>query len=326
MTTATPALELPSSLSRARRKLADRIGDPALRGLCGLASLVAVALLLLLAYKVFDQSGSSFSKFGLGFIGHQTWDSGSAQQFGAADFIFGTLVTSLVAILFAAPMSIGIALYLTELAPGKVRRPIATLVELLAAIPSVVLGLWGILVLAPFMNSTLEPALHSVLGWIPLFGGSPSGFGLLTASVILTIMAVPIVSAVTREVFETVPPELKEGAYALGATRWEMIKMAVLPYARPGIVGGVILGLGRALGEAIAVTQVIGGTQGIHASLFGPGDTLASRVANEYQGATSPLQISSLFYLSAILLVIALLVNGTARLIVRRSTPAGVMS
>ncbi len=326
MTTATPALELPSSLSRARRKLADRIGDPALRGLCGLASLVAVALLLLLAYKVFDQSGSSFSKFGLGFIGHQTWDSGSAQQFGAADFIFGTLVTSLVAILFAAPMSIGIALYLTELAPGKVRRPIATLVELLAAIPSVVLGLWGILVLAPFMNSTLEPALHSVLGWIPLFGGSPSGFGLLTASVILTIMAVPIVSAVTREVFETVPPELKEGAYALGATRWEMIKMAVLPYARPGIVGGVILGLGRALGEAIAVTQVIGGTQGIHASLFGPGDTLASRVANEYQGATSPLQISSLFYLSAILLVIALLVNGTARLIVRRSTPAGVMN
>lgn len=326
MTTATPALELPSSLSRARRKLADRIGDPALRGLCGLASLVAVALLLLLAYKVFDQSGSSFSKFGLGFIGHQTWDSGSAQQFGAADFIFGTLVTSLVAILFAAPMSIGIALYLTELAPGKVRRPIATLVELLAAIPSVVLGLWGILVLAPFMNSTLEPALHSVLGWIPLFGGSPSGFGLLTASVILTIMAVPIVSAVTREVFETVPPELKEGAYALGATRWEMIKMAVLPYARPGIVGGVILGLGRALGEAIAVTQVIGGTQGIHASLFGPGDTLASRVANEYQGATSPLQISSLFYLSAILLVIALLVNGTARLIVRRSTPAGVLN
>ncbi|MDQ2760994.1 MAG: phosphate ABC transporter permease subunit PstC [Actinomycetota bacterium] len=326
MTTSTPVLELPSSLSRARRKLADRIGDPALRGLCGLASLVAFALLLLLAYKVFDQSGSSFSKFGLGFIGHQTWDSGSAQQFGAADFIFGTLVTSLVAILFAAPMSIGIALYLTELAPGKVRRPIATLVELLAAIPSVVLGLWGILVLAPFMNSTLEPALHSVLGWIPLFGGSPSGFGLLTASVILTIMAVPIVSAVTREVFETVPPELKEGAYALGATRWEMIKMAVLPYARPGIVGGVILGLGRALGEAIAVTQVIGGTQGIHASLFGPGDTLASRVANEYQGATSPLQISSLFYLSAILLVIALLVNGTARLIVRRSTPAGVMN
>ncbi len=319
MSTSTPAARSPLRLSRARRKVVDRIGDPALQGLCGLASVVAVVLLVLLAYKVFDQSSAAFSKFGLGFIGHQTWDPNSG-QFGAADFIFGTVVSSAVAILIAAPMSIGIALYLTELAPRSVRRPVAILVELLAAIPSVVLGLWGILVLAPFMNGTLEPVLHSVLGWIPLFGGSASGSGLLTAALVLTIMAVPIISAVTREVFETVPAELKEGAYALGATRWEMIRMTVLPYARPGIVGGVILGLGRALGEAIAVTQVIGGTQGIHASLFGPGDTLASRVANEYQGATSTLQVSSLFYLSAILLVIALMVNAGARLIVRRVT------
>ncbi|MGI8904784.1 MAG: phosphate ABC transporter permease subunit PstC [Solirubrobacteraceae bacterium] len=321
MTTSTPAVPAPPGISRAGRKLADRLGDPTLRALCGLASVLAVVLLALLAYKVFDQSSASFSKFGFAFVGHQTWDPNSG-HFGAADFIFGTLVSSAVAILIAAPMSIGIALYLTELAPRAVRRPVAILVELLAAIPSVVLGLWGILVLAPFMNGTLEPALHSVLGWIPLFGGTPSGSGLLTAALVLTIMAVPIISAVTREVFETVPAELKEGAYALGATRWEMIRMTILPYARPGIVGGLILGLGRALGEAIAVTQVIGGTQGIHSSLFGPADTLASRIASEYQGATSTLQVSSLFYLSAILLVIALLVNAGARLIVRRVTIA----
>jgi phosphate transport system permease protein len=303
----------------ARRRLADRIGEPALKWLATGASLLGVLTLVLLAYKVFDGASPAISKFGLSFVGSETWNPVTL-KFGAADFIYGTLITSALAIIIAAPLSIAIALYLTELAPRVVRRPVAILVELLAAIPSVILGLWGILILAPFMVNHLEPFLHSILGWIPLFGGSPSPFGLLPAILIVTIMALPIVTSITREVFETTPGELKEGAYALGATRWEMVRMVILPYARPGMVGASILGVSRALGEAIAVTQVIGGTAGIHASLYQPGDTLASRIASQFQGATSGEQISSLFYLAAILLVISLIVNVAARLIVRRVT------
>jgi phosphate transport system permease protein len=301
-----------------RRSLADRLGDPTLRSLTSVASVAALVLLALIVYKVFDQASESFSHFGLAFVFKSEWNP-VTKQFGAADFLFGTAVTTFAALLIAAPMSIAIALFLTELAPRPIRRPVATLVELLAAIPSVVLGLWGIIVLSPVLVNTVEPALKSALGWIPLFSGSASPVGLLPAIVVLTIMAVPIVSAVTREVFDTVPGDLKEGALALGATRWEMVKMVILPYSRTGIVGASILGLGRALGEAIAVTMVIGHTPGIHASLFGSGDTLASRIASEYQGATSTLQISSLAYLAAILLVLALVVNVIARLIVRRT-------
>jgi phosphate transport system permease protein len=303
-----------------RRSLADRLGDPTLRSLTGVASLAAVVLLVLVVYKVFDQAGESFSHFGLGFILKTQWNP-VTKQFGAGDFLFGTAVTTFAAIAIAAPMSIAIALFLTELAPRETRRPVATLVELLAAIPSVVLGLWGIIVLSPVLVKTIEPALKSALGWIPLFSGTPSPVGLLPAILILTIMAVPIISAVTREVFETVPSDLKEGALALGATRWEMVRMVILPYSRTGIVGAIILGMGRALGEAIAVTIVIGHTPRIGASLFESGDTVASRIASEYQGATSTLQISSLAYLGAILLVLALVVNMVARLIVRRAHP-----
>jgi phosphate transport system permease protein len=302
-----------------RRSVADRVGDPALRGLTLLASVAAVVLLGLMFYKVFEQASEAFSRFGLGFVTSTDWNP-VAGKFGAADFLFGTAVTSFFALLIAGPLSIAIALFLTELAPRRTRRPVATLVELLAAIPSVVLGLWGLIVLAPVVNNTIEPALKSVLGWIPLFSGPTSGVGMFTAILILTIMVVPIVSAVTREVFETVPSELKEGALALGATRWEMVRMVVLPYARSGIVGGMILGLGRALGEAIAVTLVIGHTAGIQWSFFHTADTLASRIASEYQGAATHLQISSLAYLAAILLVLSVVVNVLARLIVRRSS------
>jgi phosphate transport system permease protein len=287
------------------------------------ASIVGVITILFLAYKVFDGSRQALSQFGLGFVGHKVWDPVHL-RFGAASFIYGTVISSFFAILLAAPLSIAIALYLTELAPNWVRAPVGTLVELLAAIPSVIIGLWGILVMAPIMVNQIEPWLHSVFGWIPLFGGTPSPFGLLPAIFVLTIMATPIISAVTREVFETVPGHLKEAAYALGATRWEMVKMVVLPYSKSGIVGATILGLGRAVGEAIAVTQVIGGAVAIHASLFPPADTLASRIASQFQSATSPLYTASLFYLSAILLVISLIVNIIARLIVRRGVPAGV--
>jgi phosphate transport system permease protein len=326
MSAAAPSATPPrGTLATVRRNIVDRIGDPSLRVLAGAASVVAVFVILLLAYKVFDGSSSAFSKFGLGFLTSKIWNP-VTNQFGAASFIYGTLVSSAIAMLFAGPLSIAIALYLTELAPRRVRRPVATLVDLLAAIPSVIIGLWGILVMAPFMVNQLEPALHSVLGWIPLFGGSPSPFGLLPAALVLTIMAVPIVSAITREVFETVPSDLKEAAYALGATRWEMTRMVILPIARPGIVGASILGLGRALGEAIAVTQVIGGAVSIHASLFQPADTLASRIASQFQSASGTVYISSLFYLAAILLVISLIVNIGARLIVRRGIPAKVMN
>ncbi|HEY5319122.1 MAG TPA: phosphate ABC transporter permease subunit PstC [Solirubrobacteraceae bacterium] len=323
MSTANPPAPSPRGgfATAVRRNTVDRIGDPTLRVLATLASAVAIAVILLIAYKVLAGSDTAFSKFGLRFLTTKVWNP-VTNQFGAGSFIYGTIVSSAFAMLFAAPLSIAIALYLTELAPRRIRRPVATLVDLLAAIPSVIIGLWGILVMAPFMENHLEPALHSVLGWIPLFGGSPSPYGLLPAIAVLTIMAVPIISAITREVFETVPGDLKEAAYALGATRWEMTRMVILPIARPGIVGASILGLGRALGEAIAVTQVIGGAVAINASLFQPSDTLASRIASQFQSASGTVYISSLFYLAAILLVISLIVNIGARLIVRRGIAA----
>jgi phosphate transport system permease protein len=232
--------------------------------------------------------------------------------------IWGTAVTSFGALLIATPVSIAIGLYLSELAPRGARTVIASLVELLAAIPSVVLGLWGILVLGPFVGKDLEPWLHRHLGFIPLFSGSPENAGILIAILVLTIMVVPITSSVCRELFLSVPAELEQGALALGATRWEMVRGVVLPYTRSGVSAAVLLGLGRAVGEAIAVTQVIGAGHGIHWSLFVTGDTLASKLAEQYQGAVSNLQIASLVYLAAILLVISLIVNLAAQFIVRR--------
>ncbi len=301
------------------RRFIDRLGDPLLRRTSAIAAFGSIALILAIAYEVFHQAQPAISEFGLGFLGHDIWNP-VTNQFGAGSLIYGTVVTSAIALLFAAPLSVAIAIYLTELAPRRLRRPVATLVDLLAAIPSVILGLWGIIVLGPILNDTVEPALKSVLGWIPLFSGDASPLGLMPAAMILTIMAVPIVTSVTREVFETVPSDLKEGAYALGATRWEMVRTVVLPVCRPGIVGGMILGLGRAIGEAIAVSQVIGGALGVHASLFAPGDTLAARIAAQYRGAATSLQSSSLVYLAVILLVLAVVVNVAARMIVQRMT------
>jgi phosphate transport system permease protein len=300
-----------------RVKLSDRIGEPVLRGLTTAAGVIAIGLLIWIAETVFNDASPAISRFGLGFITSQEWNP-VTNHFGALDFVYGTLVSSLIALLIATPTAIAISIYLTELAPRAVRRPVAILVELLAAIPSVILGLWGIIILGPFLGNHFEPFLHSFLGWIPLFSGSPSPYGMLNAALILTIMALPIVTAITREVFQTTPSELKEAAYALGATRWEMIRTVVLPVSRPGMVGAVILGLGRALGEAIAVTQVIGNATQIKASLFAPAGTLAGQVASEYQSANPGLGQASLIYLAAILLVISVVVNIVARLIVRR--------
>jgi len=302
---------------RARRNLPDRIGDPLLRGLSGLAAALAVVVLVAIAYEVAHLAWPAISKFGIGFLTTNDWNP-VTERFGAAPFIYGTVVTSTIALLFAAPLSIAISIYLTELAPARLRRPVATLVDMLAAIPSVILGLWGILVLGPFMNDTIEPALKSVFGFLPIFSGDPSAFSYLTAALILTIMTTPIITSVTREVFETVPGDLKEASYALGATRWEMVRQVVLPYSRAGIVGAVILGLGRAIGEAIAVAQVIGGASVIHASLFHTGSTMAAQIAAQFQGAPGALQQPALAYLGLILLAFALIVNVVARLIVQR--------
>lgn len=308
---------LSNPVLRARRNLTDRIGDPLLRGLSGLAAALAVAVIVGIVYEVIHIASPAISAFGIGFVTTNDWNP-VTENFGAAPFLYGTVVTSAIALLFAAPISIAISIFLTELAPSRLRRPVATLVDMLAAIPTVILGLWGILVLGPFMHDTIEPALQSVFGFLPIFSGDPSAFGYLTAAVILTIMVTPIITSVTREVFETVPGDLKEGAYALGATRWEMVREVVLPYSRAGIVGASILGLGRAIGEAIAVAQVIGGATAINRSLFHTGGTMAAQIAAQFQGAPGALQKPSLAYLGLILLVFAVVVNVVARLIVQR--------
>ena len=312
---------LDSTGTTARRPFSGRRarpGDLLLQGVAGLAALGATVLVGLIAYKIVQGARLSLSTFGLGFLTHVGWDP-VHMAFGGGSFLFGTAVTSIGALVLATPLALGIALYLTELAPPFVRGPVTALVETLAAIPSVVIGLWGILVLGPVLRDQVMPGLHSVLGFIPLFG-PPSGVGstIFTAIIVLTIMILPIVSSISRELFLGVPAELKEAALGLGATRWEMVRGVMFPYARGGIAAAMILGLGRAVGEAIAVTQVIGGFPGISWNLFNSGDTIASKLASAYQGATSNLEASSLFYLALILLVFSLLVNLLAQVIVRR--------
>jgi phosphate transport system permease protein len=288
-----------------------------LYGLTAAAAVFALLLVGSIAWKVLSGAWPALHAYGLGFVWSSEWDP-VASRFGALQFVLGTLATGLAAVAIAAPLSIAIGLFLSELAPRAVRGPIGTLVELLAAVPSVVIGLWGILVLGPWIAEHVEPALHEWLGFLPIFSGSPSQSGLLPAIAVLTIMIVPITASICRELFVSVPAELEEGALALGATRWEMVRGVVLPYARAGVVAAVILGLGRALGEAIAVTQVIGNADRLPTSVFEPADTLASRVASQYQGAVSNLQIGSLVYLAAILLAITLVTNVAAQLLVRR--------
>jgi phosphate transport system permease protein len=303
---------------RSDGRSADRIGDGVLYGLCLFAALLAVATIGAIAYQVIDGASASISRFGPGFLFHSTWKPNFG-VFGAGAFLYGTAVTSLATLLLAVPLGVSIALYLSMVAPRRLRGVIGPLVEMLAAIPSVILGFWGILVLGPFLQAHLEPFLHRVLGFLPLFGTpATTGSGLFNASLILTIMVVPIIASISRDLFLTVPQELKDGATALGATRWEVIRGVVIPSAASGVAAASFLGLGRALGEAIAVTQVIGAGNFIHASLFQTGDTLASRIADQYQGATTNLQIGSLFYLGLILLAIELVANVAAQLIGRR--------
>ncbi len=314
----TAARSAPTGPAALQRRGRFRFGDTLLYGITLAAGLTAVILLILITWKVFAGAKLSFDTFGLGFITGTTWNP-VTDVYGAGTFLFGTALTSLFALLVAGPIAIAIALFLTELAPGWVRAPVGALVEMLASVPSVVLGLWGILVMGPWVVSTLSPVLSTLFGWTPFFDGSQTvGSSQLSAVLILTIMVVPIVSSICRELFLNVPDELKEGALALGATRWEMIRGVVFPYSRAGIAAALILGLGRAVGEAIAVTQVIGNTTNISFNLFNTGDTLASRVASSYQSYTNNLNKSSLVYLGVLLLIFSLIVNVIAQVIVRR--------
>jgi phosphate transport system permease protein len=296
-----------------------RFGDLILQVAAGIAALGALVIVGLIVWKVVEGARLSISTFGLSFVWHVVWDPVNL-KFGAGSFLFGTVVTSFSALLLATPIALGIALFLSELAPRGIRGPVTALVETIAAIPSVVMGLWGLLVLAPILIDHVDPALHSALGFIPLFG--PPGTystNIFTAIVVLTVMILPIIASISRELFLSVPGELKEGALGLGTTRWEMIRGVVFPYSRGGVAAAMILGLGRALGEAIAVALVIGDGLGIHASLFQLGQTLGGKIALNAQGASSGLETSSLIYLALILLVFSIVVNLVAQFIVRRS-------
>jgi phosphate transport system permease protein len=271
-------------------------------------------LLVIIAISIGIAAWPALSHSGISFLTESTWDVG-AGKFGAAPAIFGTVVSSALALVIATPLALGVSIFLSEIAPKWLRQPVGFLVDLLAAIPSVVYGLWGIFVLIPLLRDRVGPFLRDTLhlGGTPLFSGPNYGYSMLAAGLILAVMILPFISAVTREVLLAVPRSQRDAALALGATRWEMIRDAVLPYARSGIIGGIILGLGRALGETMAVTMLIGNRPEISASLFAPGYTMASLIANEFSEATSDAHLSALMAVGAVLFIVTLVVNALAR-------------
>lgn len=304
------------------------LADAGFKSLATLCALAVLAIVGLIVFELVDQSHLSISKFGLKFLVKEIWDP-VAEDFGALPFIYGTLVSSLVALALAVPLSLGTALFITEICPARIRGTLSLLVELLAAIPSVIYGLWGIFVLAPFLRVHVQPFLAKYLGWTGLFSGPKYGIGMLAAGVILAIMILPIIASITREVVTAVPRQQREAALALGATTWEMLRMAVLRNARGGILGAVILGLGRALGETMAVTMVIGNRPEIAKSLFAPGYTLASVIANEFTEAVGNVYLSALVEMALILFVVTLIVNALAGLLVwsiTRGTPSRTLA
>jgi phosphate transport system permease protein len=286
--------------------------------LCAGAGVLCAIVLIDVVQQVISGASLSINTFGLGFLTNQNW-APNLNKFGAATVLYGTAVSSLIALVLAIPLGIGIAIYLALLAGPRVRAVVGPLVEMLAAIPSVILGLWGIIILAPFIAQHVEPFLHRVLGFIPIFGpAQTTGLSPFTAGVVLAIMILPIIASLSRDLFLTVPSELQDGAAALGATRWEVIRGVVIPTTFSGVAASIVLALGRALGEAIAVTQVIGDGALIHASTFLPGQSLASRIATDFANIVSPLHQSSLFYLALILLVFAVVTNLLAAYISQR--------
>jgi phosphate transport system permease protein len=292
-------------------------GDLIFKGVLTVAAIAVPVLLAFLVYELWSGAALAIERYGFGFVTSSTWDP-VAEEFGALPLIFGTLASSMLALLIAVPLSLGVAIYLTEFAPKSVRQPVAFLIGLLAAIPSVVYGLWGIFVLIPLLRTTVFPFLRDWLGFMPLFQGPIYGPSMLAAGIILAIMVMPYIMSVGREVLLAVPNTQREAALALGATRWEAVTTAVLPYARSGIVGAVILGLGRALGETMAVTMLIGNRHEIAASLFAPGYTMAAAIANEFSEAVGNLHLSALAYVAFLLFLVTVIVNAGARLLIWR--------
>jgi phosphate transport system permease protein len=292
-------------------------GDVLFRALLTAAAVAIPLLLGFLVYELWVGSRLAIGEFGLGFVTSSEWNPVTG-RFGALPLVFGTLFSSFLALLIAVPLSLGVAVYLTEFAPMAVRQPVAFVIGLLAAIPSVVYGLWGIFVLIPFLRATVYPFLQATLGFLPIFAGPIYGPSMLSAAIILAIMVMPYIMSVSREVLRAVPDSQREAALALGATRWEAVRTAVVPYARSGILGAIILGLGRALGETMAVTMLIGNRHEIAASLFAPGYTMAAAIANEFSEAVGDLHLSALAYVALVLFGVTVLVNAAARLLIWR--------
>ncbi len=293
-----------------------RFGDKAFEWLTMAMAGAVVLLVILVGWQLWSDSMLAIRKFGFHFLGSSTWDP-VAEQFGALPFIYGTLVSSLIALVIAVPLSIATAVYLTELAPLSIRQPIISLIEMLAAIPSVILGLWGIFVMIPFLRDYPFPFLKKYLGWTGLFTGPIYGVSMLAGGIIIAIMILPIITSVSREILRSVPNLQREAAYALGATHWEVTRIAVLSYAKKGLFGAIILGLGRALGETMAVTMVIGNTPQIALSLLKPGYTLASVIANEFTEATTDIYLQALFEIALVLFGITIVANLLAQLLLK---------
>ena len=310
-TNVTTAVQRRPLLEASSGEVPDRIFKVVITA-CGLAVL---GVLVLIVYQLVWRSNLSWHAFGFKFFVASDWDPVN-EKFGALPFVYGTIVSSLVALVIAVPLAVGVAVFTTEMCPKALRGPLSFFVELLAAIPSVIYGLWGFFVLVPLLSNYIQPFLAKTFGWTGLFEGPPYGIGMLAAGIILAIMIVPIISSITREVLMVVPQPQREGVLALGATRWEMIRVGVLRNARAGIVGGIILGLGRALGETMAVTMVIGNRPEISKSLFAPGYTMASVLANEFSEATGDTFISALIEIGLGLFLVTILVNALAQLLV----------
>jgi phosphate transport system permease protein len=297
------------------------IGDVVFRSLTLLFAALVLLILGGVIVALFDGALPAFRTFGLSFVVTEVWNP-VTEKFGALGPIYGTLVTSAIAMLVGIPVAFGVAMFITEICPLWLKRPLATMIELLAAIPSIIYGIWGLFVFAPFVQEYIEPAIIDTFGQIPgigvLFAGPPLGIGVLTAGFILAIMVLPFISSIMRDVFETVPPMLKESAYGLGATRTEVVLRVVLPFTRIGVVGGIMLGLGRALGETMAVTFVIGNAHNISASILQPGTTISASLANEFTEAFGDLYRSSLIALGFILFVITFIVLAIAKFLLLR--------
>jgi phosphate transport system permease protein len=293
-----------------------RLGNRIFYLLCLAGALAIGVLLILVAYQLFKGSHLAMKQFGWGFLVSSAWDPVN-EDYGALPFIYGTFVTAAIALLIAVPLSVGTAIYLTDLAPLWLRQPLVSIIEMLAAVPSVIWGLWGIFVLIPVLRVGVYPLLQKWFGVLPIFQGPIYGIGFLTAGIIVAIMILPIVTSVSREILRSVPNLQREAAYALGATRWEVTWIAVLSYARRGLFGAAILGLGRALGETMAVTMVIGNRPEIAKSLFAPGYTLASVIANEFTEANTDMSISALFEIGLVLLGLTILINIVAQFMIR---------